>query len=595
MSNQIAERHQTKTTIKAIAEIRNQWTNGHRRKARKLCYRLLKEKPDLPDALHISALMHHQDGNALDAIRDLERACNSFDPQTVYFTDLSAILSASGYPAQAKTVLTQALKRKPLDPKLLLQMGIFLTGNNEARQAVPFLKRAIALAPSEWLAWNAMGAVSLAHDDLDAAIGHFRTAGKYARESGHMDGYIDTLISEGECLKELGQINAARAIFKDVLARHSGNIRAWHCLTLIDRVSADHPSRQVMINKNRSRSFESIPDGQKELLLFGLAKNHMEHGEIDAAMKALNDGNRIKRRNIQYSPQTIENVLGITKAAFPAERFSDLQTPDEKGDQPQHVFIVGMPRSGTTLVEQILVSHPEMYGAGELDTLGYHQDALIEHQVKQGQPRDEVLKFSDAFIQTLGTIYCKEARARVKAGSGSMKSMPVKRIIDKMPANFTRARLIALMHPDPRIIHCRRDAMDTCFSCYSRRFGSAQNFSYDQMELGAFYNNYLKFMDHWRNILPAHRFIEVDYEDIVNDLEGQARRLITFTGLPWDEACLKFYENRRQVRTHSTLQVRQPIYRSSIGAWHPYTRYLGPLMDTLGIDPATGQQRKVAG
>ena len=102
-------------------------------------------------------------------------------------------------------------------------------------------------------------------------------------------------------------------------------------------------------------------------------------------------------------------------------------------------------------------------------------------------------------------------------------------------------------------------------------------------------------MDHWRNILPAHRFIEVDYEDIVNNLEGQARRLISFTGLPWDEACLTFYENRRQVRTHSTLQVRQPIYLSSIGAWHPYARYLGPLMDTLGIDPATGQKRKVVG
>ncbi|MFC4238319.1 tetratricopeptide repeat protein [Thalassospira xianhensis] len=130
MSNRIAEHHPTTTTTKTISEIQNQWTNGHRRKARKLCYRLLKEKPDLPEALHISALMHHQDGNALDAIRDLEKACSSFDPQTVYFTDLSAILSNSGYTAPAKTVLTQALKRKPLDPKLLLQMGIFLTGNN---------------------------------------------------------------------------------------------------------------------------------------------------------------------------------------------------------------------------------------------------------------------------------------------------------------------------------------------------------------------------------------------------------------------------------------------------------------------------------
>lgn len=596
MSDQTATA-QDRAKHKAIAAIRNQWRNGHRRTARKLCNQLLKNNPDLPDALHISALMHHQDGNALDAIRDLEKACNSHAPQTVYYTDLSAILAASGYLVQAKTVLIQALKRKPLDPKLLLQMGILLTGNNEARQAVPFLKRAIALAPSEWLAWNAMGAASLTHDDLETAIRHFRTAGRHAHEAGHIDGYLDTRISEGECLKELGQIDAARTIFEDVLSKHSGHIRAWHCLTLIGRVAMDHPSRKVMINKARSQSFKGLPTGQKELLLFSLAKTHMENGEVEAGMETLSEANRIKRQNIQYCTQTIENVFDITKRAFPAERFSNVQKPAEKSDQPQHVFIVGMPRSGTTLVEQILASHPEIFGAGELDTLGHHQDAMIEHQVKHGQLLDEVLKFSDAFIQTIGTVYRNEALERTKAVSGTTDISNFKRIIDKMPANFTRAGLIVLMHTDSRIIHCRRDAMDTCFSCYSRRFGSAQNFSYDQEELGAFYNSYLKFMDHWRSILPAHRFIEVNYEDIINDLEGQARRLVAFTGLPWNEACLTFHKTKRQIRTHSTLQVRKPIYRDSMGAWQPYAKYLGPLMNKLGIceNADIGQQRKKAG
>ncbi|WP_404420903.1 tetratricopeptide repeat-containing sulfotransferase family protein [Thalassospira australica] len=591
MPDQTAKHHQTGTIIKAIAEIRNQWACGHRRKARKLCYRLLKESPGLPDALHISALMYHQEGNTLDAIRDIEKACNSPDPKTVYFTDLSAILAASGYEAQAKTVLIQALKRKPLDPKLLLQMGIFLTRGNDTRQAILFLKRAIALAPNDWLAWNAMGAACLAHDDLHSAIRHFQTAGKHARDCRHMDGYIDAQISEGECLKELGEIDAARAIFEDILSRHSGHIRAWHCLTLISKIALDHPIRQVMITKAKSRSFDTLPAAQKELLLFGLAKTHMEAGEIEPAMRTLNDANHIKRQSIDYSPQSIESLLAVAKAAFPAERFVDLPHPDKSSQQPQHVFIVGMPRSGTTLLEQILASHPDMFGAGELDTLGHHQDAMIEQQVKHGQPRDEVLKFDDAFISTLGNIYRREALARIATVSKTAETGAFKRVIDKMPSNFTRAGLIVLMHPDTRIIHCRRDAMDTCFSCYSRRFGSTQNFSYDQRELGAFYNSYLKFMEYWRNVLPAHRFIEVDYEDIVDDLEGQARRLVNFTGLPWNDNCLTFHKTGRQVRTHSTLQVRQPIYRSSIGAWRPYAEYLGPLMDALGID-ADAQTKK---
>tara|TARA_R110002096_G_scaffold201273_3_gene385625 strand:+ start:493 stop:2334 length:1842 start_codon:yes stop_codon:yes gene_type:complete len=570
--------------MKMIAEIRDQWSNGQQRKARKLCSRLQKQYPDLPDALHIHALMDHQDGQSSDAIHTLEKACNSPQSQSIYFIDLAAILNARGYESQAKAVLQQGLVRWPLDPKLLLQMGILLARGHTAHQAIPVLKRTIALTPNEWLAWNAMGAAYLAQDNINAAIYHFQVAEKRAHDAGHTDGLIDTRISQGECLRELGNLKGARAIFEDILARLPGHIRAWYCLTLMGKVAADHPSRKTMIDLAASNRLSLLPSGQKELLLFSLAKAHMDAGEIDPAMKNLAAANHIKRQSLSYSPQSIETVFNVTRAAFPASRFKDLEPPHDSPDQPSHIFVIGMPRSGTTLVEQILSSHPSVFGAGELDVLGYHQDNMVEFHVKQGRSRDAVLKFDDAMIKLLGDVYRKKVRDRItKINTSETDPNDFRRIVDKMPGNFVRAGLIALMHPNSRIIHCRRDPMDTCFSCYNRRFGRSQNFSYDQHELGAFYSTYLKFMDHWRNVLPAHRFIEVNYEDIVNDLDGHSRRLINFSGLPWHDGCLEFHKTERQIRTHSALQVRQPIYRSSIGAWRPYAAHLGPLMESLGI------------
>jgi hypothetical protein len=156
-------------------------------------------------------------------------------------------------------------------------------------------------------------------------------------------------------------------------------------------------------------------------------------------------------------------------------------------------------------------------------------------------------------------------------------------LVDKMPANFLYAGLIHLMLPEARIIHCRRDPIDTCLSCYSKLFSAEQSFSYDQAELGRFYRDYQTLMAHWRALLPADRFIEVDYEQVVEDPEGETRRLLAFIGLPWDEACLHFHENRRAVRTASLNQVRQPIFKSSKGRWRAHAGNLGPLMAALGL------------
>ena len=231
------------------------------------------------------------------------------------------------------------------------------------------------------------------------------------------------------------------------------------------------------------------------------------------------------------------------------------------------VFVIGMPRSGTTLVEQILASHSQVHGAGELSTLRL----LVEGG---GAYPDACASASGDDLARLGQAYM----ARV-----APLAQGKQRLVDKMPANFLYAGLIPLVLPGARIIHCRRDPVDTCLSCYTKLFSGEQRFTYDQTELGEFYRGYAKLMAHWRLVLPPERFIEVDYEAVVDDLEGEAKRLVSFLGLPWEDACLRFHDSRRVVRTASVNQVRQPIYTTSKGRWQKYADHLGPLLAALGM------------
>jgi hypothetical protein len=234
------------------------------------------------------------------------------------------------------------------------------------------------------------------------------------------------------------------------------------------------------------------------------------------------------------------------------------------------IFVLGMPRSGTTLVEQILASHPQVHGAGELRALQRLVDGLGDYPAA-------ATRLAPAELARLGESYL--AQIRPLAGGRA-------HLVDKMPANFLHAGLIHLMLPGARIVHCRRDPVDTCLSCYTKLFSGEQMFAYDLRELGLFHRAYQTLMAHWRAVLPPDRFIEVDYEAVVENLEGEARRLVAFLGLPWDEACLGFHKTERPVRTASVNQVRQPIYRTSAGRWKAHAAHLEPLLSALGIDGA---------
>jgi hypothetical protein len=232
------------------------------------------------------------------------------------------------------------------------------------------------------------------------------------------------------------------------------------------------------------------------------------------------------------------------------------------------IFVLGMPRSGTTLVEQILASHPLVHGAGELTTLN---DVVSE--IGRGHFPEWAASLDGADLARLGQSYLQ--RVAEKAPNGA-------HVTDKMPSNYYFVGLIHLAFPNAKIIHTIRDPVDTCVSCFSKLFSAEQNHTYELGELGRYYARYEQLMAHWRQVLPPGSFLDVHYEDVVANLEEEARRIMAYCGLPWDDRCLSFHETDRPVRTASATQVRQPIYKNAVGRWRVYEEFLEPLLTALG-------------
>jgi hypothetical protein len=235
------------------------------------------------------------------------------------------------------------------------------------------------------------------------------------------------------------------------------------------------------------------------------------------------------------------------------------------------IFILGLPRSGSTLLEQVLASHPSVEGTAELPYVGRVATSLNGRRHGINYP-EAMLELSAPDLAALGADYLARARLHRRTAAP--------RFIDKMPNNFPNVGLIALMLPNARIIDARRHPLDACLSCYRQLFAKGQNFTYDLTEIGEYYLQYQRMMDHWDLVLPG-RVLTVQYEDVVSDFEREVRRLLDFCGLPWVEDCLRFYDSERPVRTPSAEQVRQPIYDRSIGHWKKYERHVGELIEVI--------------
>ena len=358
-------------------------------------------------------------------------------------------------------------------------------------------------------------------------------------------------------LKEKGRLDEAIRAEKRAIRLTPRNTSYYEHLGVLRPFAAG--DRYIRALEDMAADGASLSATERVHLHFALAKAYDDTGRFENAFMQLSAGNRLMRLQTAYDEAAALGRMDSTCQLFTPDFIKGHQGMGDPSPLP--VFIVGMPRSGTTLIEQILASHPEVFGAGELNLLDRSAGA-VGHALA-GAPRFPAMAadMSTAHFHALGTSY-REALAQ-RAPNAS-------RIVDKMPGNFLFAGLIHLALPNATIIHAVRDPIDTCVSCFSTLFTN-QAHTYDLAELGYYYRHYQTLMTHWRRVLPPGRIVDVHYEDLVGDLESGARRIIAHCGLPWDRHCLDFHRTERTVRTASAAQVRRPIYRTSVRRWEQRT------------------------
>ena len=312
------------------------------------------------------------------------------------------------------------------------------------------------------------------------------------------------------------------------------------------------------------------PDG-KPLLHFAAATLLDRLGRADEAFGHARAGNELVRNlTPRHDPAAHSEWISSKIRYFTRKRLKSL--PRATLDTHKPVFIVGMPRSGTSLVEQILSCHPQVHGAGELNAL------RVIARDASGADWSEGAAYPAA-LDGLSLATANRLARQYLASTGAPNGVTY--VTDKQPLNFQLLDLVELLFPECHVIHCVRNPLDTCLSCYLTNFQESNAFKYDLGHLGAYHRDYRRLMEHWKKVLNVP-ILEVRYEDVVLDAEGQTRRLLEFLNLPWDDRCLRYYENNRQVRTASLDQVRRPIYTTSIGRWKHYEKHLGELITALG-------------
>ena len=333
-------------------------------------------------------------------------------------------------------------------------------------------------------------------------------------------------------------------------------------------------------------SLDMLPKPKQVELHYAAAKAYEDIGELDTAFSHYRNGGR---KQTELSPYKHAGSSGLLKTLRMGMRPAVYEGIKDAGDpNPKPVFVLGMPRSGTTLAEQIIASHPQAFGAGELKLLHRVLDGIsvngnrIQTSSDPGVIPTYIpgvdLNCTKLGFRERGERYVQAITTLAKSG-GKPDAL---RVVDKMPGNYFWTGLVPFVLPGAKIIHTRRHPMDTCLSNYRIFFPDGMPWSYDLRNLGKCYRIYHEHMQHWESNMPPDTLLSIRYEETVADLESMARRVLDHIGLDWDPNCLKFYETERPVKTASLGQVRQPIYTSSVGRWRKYEQYLKPLLDEIG-------------
>jgi tetratricopeptide (TPR) repeat protein len=504
-----------------------------------------------------------EEERADEAVEPLEQALRLNPNHAEALCNLGMVRNVLDQYDAALTLFRQALQIRPDYAEAYIGLARFHHEKEHLAEAERCARRAVELAPQKAEMCSQLGNIYTEMARSDEARAMFEKALVIDPECH------EALLGLGHLCMERGDMDKAEALFHQALALKQDSLPARFHLAQVRKVATGDANLAALEAAERTARDPAHPLSPKKwiTLHFALGKCYDDSKQYDKAFPHFLEGCRLKRATYEHDANAVTKHFDSIMRTFDQNTIERLRGAGNASEVP--IFVLGMPRSGTTLTEQILASHPDVYGAGELPDLL----AIAQRPVNGAGFPENILALSPAQLTAWGADYVAGLRRHAPEA---------KHITDKMPANFFAVGLIHLMLPRAKIIHVNRNPVDTCLSCFTRLFNRKQNQTYDLAELGHYYVDYARLMNHWRQLLPAGAFLDVQYEAIVADPEAQARRLLDHCGLEWNAACLDFHKHQRSIRTASVTQVRQPIYQSSVERWRHYEKHLGPLLDALG-------------
>lgn len=500
--------------------------------------------------------------NIFEAEQAYRQAASLSGSNPEYWKNLGITLLKLNRPGNAEEALNcfkRVIAADPNDAEGHNNMGIALGLMRRRDEALEASRMAIKLDPRSWQPWLNLAQIYLQNDEVENALEVYQAGIELAADK---DMFNYTL---GHTLNLLGKFDTAVTFFRRAYEKNPGDLGALsQFINHQEFASIDDP-----LLLNARAAVDAATDETADIinLCFALGKIMDRLEQYDAAFAYYERGNRLRSQTQQFSREAHRQYIDAIIQQYDADTIAKPRASGNPSDTP--IYIVGMPRSGTTLAEQIIASHPLVAGGGER---GFWGEAEKDRAGKG--------RLDQAAIDTLAQACLQDL-----AGVAKATDKQAIRVTDKMPHNFLRMGLIHTVFPNARIIHVRRHPVDNCLSIYFQNFRGDHPYAYDLDNLAFYRREYERLMQHWREVMPADRYFEFDYEDLVADQEGMSRKLIEFCGLEWDDACLNFHENKRAIKTASIWQVRQKIYTSSVERWRHYEPHIGPLMALLETSP----------
>jgi len=524
---------------------------------------VLAINPDYHESLNNLGTIYVEQDQLDEGLKYLQQAIQVKPNYIEAHCNIATTYLMQGDEQKARAELNKALELDPNYIEAHLSLARIDMENEFLPEALEKINRVLKLSPEHPEALSLSG-------EVDSRMGfHERARQAFDKAIALNPEKLQAYIGKGHLLMELGHLDEAEQCFKSALTKADDKIPIQVNLCQVKKVKKDDE-----VFKSLVETYENLDPVAKKRALplhFILGKCYDDTGDYEKAFPHFMEACKLKRERINYDPKQTDNFVDAIMEYMDKTTIQRLGGSGDPSTLP--IFVLGMPRSGTTLTETIIASHPEVYGAGELRDL-----MRIAHNPLQGVSTEQypysTQYLTHADLAKMGARYAAGLRER---------SATATRITDKMPANFLCIGLIHLILPNARIIHVMRDAADICLSGFTHHFAAKnQLHSYDLAEMGHYYRNYARLMEHWRKVLPKDAFLDVQYEELVTDNEAQARRLIDYCGLEWNDACLESHKTERTVKTASITQVRQPVYTTSVQRWRRYEKFLGPLFEALG-------------